>query len=224
MQTAQETENFLETATAEFSSLDWDDIGAIHHANTTILRRLATPRILGSMVRSMAASAALIEMSEQFVSFTKLVLLDDIQSGVRVRLHLFSDAMAEEAHNHRNSFTTHVLRGHYTHILYGNVSQPGVLDAPQPRLVYEQHADHGYTIHHEFVHSTYAVPNTASLVLQGPRMRKDFQIKNLKTGATRTRVGHLAAQGAIQESGESKLDRAAILQILDDLIRWRLAL
>ena len=74
---------------------------------------------------------------------------------------------------------------------------------PEPRFVQDQPPGSSYTLHHAFVHSTYALPETVSLVIQGPRVRPSFRIYDLARGVGRTRVG-AAQQSEVQEPGERR--------------------
>jgi len=216
----------LDAIDTAFDDLDWENLEAAHDAADHALIALSEPVVLGKLLRRLEDTPELVAMCEHFLSFTKLVLHDNPRSGLRIRLHLFGEEMVEEAHNHRNSFTTRILRGGYRHFLYGNVEQlwdeNRVIGNPSPRLIHDQRAGHVYTIHHAFVHSTYATPGTVSLVVQGPRVRQDFKIHELKTGVSRNRLGADEAMGT-QEDGERLLNRADVSALREQVIEWGLA-
>ena len=216
----------LESIDAIFDVLDWEDLEVAHDAADKVLTDLSDPATLDGMLHRLEATPQLIGMCEKFLSFTKLVLHDNPNNGLRIRLHLFGKEMVEEAHNHRNSFTTRILRGGYRHFLYGNVEQlwddHGLIGKPSPRLIHDQRAGHVYTIHHAFVHSTFAQPGTVSLVIQGPRVRRDFKIHELKTGVSRNRLGANEVQN-VQEDGERRLSVDDVQEIRERITGWKLA-
>lgn len=210
-----------------FSSIEWDDLAQVHDAADKALTSLADPAILAALWDRMAGDEGLRRGAESFNAFQKFVLHDNRTVGFRVRLHMFSDLMVEEAHNHRASFSARVLRGSYRHMLYGSVDEVWRDGAevperrPEPRLVQDQPPGSSYTLHHAFVHSTYALPETVSLVVQGPRVRPSFRIYDLARGVGRTRVG-AAQQSEVQEPGESRLERQEIAAAEKRLADWGL--
>lgn len=212
-----------EDLTAAFRDVDWQDLEQVHDASAKVLPALSNPAALGALWDQMEKDERLARSAESFNAFQKYVLHDDASTGLRLRLHIFNEHMLEEAHNHRASFSSLILRGSYRHVLYGNVEDVwGNEDEPatavQPRFIQEQTAGTSYTIHHAFVHSTYAIPGTVSLVVQGPRDRASFRIYDLAQGVTRTRVSGAQAP-VVQEPGERKLGAAELQATRAELAR-----
>ncbi|MEU5270119.1 hypothetical protein AB0G77_16595 [Streptomyces hygroscopicus] len=212
----------IEIMKEAFQGVDWGELQRVHEAAAKALPALSDPAVLGLLWDRMRGSEELASKSERFNAFEKYVLHDDPESGLRLRLHIFSEEAVEEAHNHRASFSSLILHGSYRHLLYGNVediwgAEESPATRPEPRFIQEQLPGTSYTLHHAFVHSTYASPGTVSLVIQGPRDRSSFRIYDLAKGLTRTRLGAAAAQG-VQEPGERKLTDRDL-----DLTRNRLA-
>lgn len=199
----------IDILTKAFHQVDWQHLEQVHEAAATVLPVLAEPAELGRLWDRMVGDDRLAAGAEAFNTFQKFVLYDDPESGVRLRLHIFGDHMVEEAHNHRASFSSLILRGSYRHILYGNVEdvwgeENRPAQAPDPRFIQEQLPGSSYTLHNAFVHAVYANPGTISLVIQGPRDRSSFRIYDFVQGTTRTRVGGSNAKEA-QEPGERKI-------------------
>ncbi|MGK4579914.1 hypothetical protein [Kitasatospora sp. HPMI-4] len=206
-----------EVLTEAFRTVDWRQLEQVHEASATALPALADPAALGALWDGMMRDDRLAESAETFNAFQKFVLHDDLETGLRLRLHIFNEHMVEEAHNHRATFSSLILRGSYRHFLYGDVDHVwGEEERPatalDARFIQEQLPGSSYTLHHAFVHSTYATPGTVSLVIQGPRDRASFRIYDLARGVTRTRVGGAQTQGA-QEPGERKLERSELTVI-----------
>ncbi|MEU4062665.1 hypothetical protein AB0F25_09560 [Streptomyces wedmorensis] len=206
----------------EFHEVDWSRLEQAHEAAAKVLPALSDPVVLGGLWDRMAQDDALAKGAESFNAFQKFLLHDDRETGLRLRLHIFSEYMVEEAHNHRASFSSLILHGSYRHFLYGNVEDVwGEEEQPatvvEPRFIQEQLPGTSYTLHHAFVHSTYATPGTVSLVVQGPRDRSSFRILDLAEGTTRTRLSG-ANVADVQEPGERKLDRSELGGIRDHLV------
>ncbi|MBN9795612.1 hypothetical protein DMP17_44660 [Pseudonocardia sp. TMWB2A] len=198
-----------------FRGLDWESLEDAHNAGDKALAALAEPTVLSEMFVRMLADGHLRGRAERFNLFSKIVLYEGAESGVRVRLHVFGDQMIEEAHNHRASFVARILAGSYRHFVFGQVDdlwRDGVPDSLPPRLIHDQLPGHTYTLHHSFVHATYARPQTVSLIIQGPRVRPTFEILDMKSGITRTRAGAEAAKGP-QEDGEARMTDADLREI-----------
>ncbi|MEV6690287.1 hypothetical protein AB0M35_02250 [Micromonospora sp. NPDC051196] len=188
-----------------FTAVGWESVEDVHNAGDKALAALSDPYVLGGLFARMRTEERLRRQCERFNLFTKIVLHDSPETGIRLRLHVFGDQMVEEAHNHRASFIARILHGGYRHLLFGSVDDlwsDGVPQALPPRMVHDQYPGHSYTLHHAFVHSTLAQPNTVSLVIQGPRVRPEFKIIDLNSWAPRTRLGAQEAAG-VQEAGES---------------------
>lgn len=199
-------------------AISWDDIDDVHDTAGALLEELAAPGALGALAARVPDDPALLAACERFNLFTKVVLHEDPESGVRLRLHVFGDEMVEEAHNHRATFCARILHGRYRHYLY--TSEEHLRDRgitrPVARWRQDQLPGYVYTLHHELVHSTYADPRTVSLVLQGPRERDSFRIIDLADGRERVRQGADSVDGA-QEPGEQRLGRDGVLALLDRL-------
>ncbi|MFE7383317.1 hypothetical protein ACFU9F_23450 [Streptomyces zhihengii] len=202
----------IDILTKAFDEVDWRRLEQVHEAASAVLPVLAEPAELGRLWDRMEGDDRLAAGAEAFNTFQKFVLHDDRDTGLRLRLHIFGEEMVEEAHNHRASFSSLILRGSYRHVLYGNVedvwgdeSRPA--EAPDPRFVQEQLPGSSYTLHNAFVHAVYANPGTVSLVIQGPRDRSSFRIYDFVQGTTRTRVG---GAKAAQEPGERKIGRSEL--------------
>lgn len=101
------------------STLDWNDLAAVNAASTRLLDQLtSTPAILADLVERIPDDAHLSRLCEHYDILDKLVLHDD-PAGWRLRLHVFLDGYFDRPHNHRWTYTSRILTGSYTHILYG---------------------------------------------------------------------------------------------------------
>jgi hypothetical protein len=208
---------------AAFAGVDWDSLEDVHDAGDKALAALSEPAELGRLFDQLMRDPRLLAMCERFNLFQKIVLIDDPETQLRLRLHVFGDRLVEEAHNHRASFVARILHGSYRHLLYGSATElwPGeAADAPVlvPRWIQDQYPGYTYTLHHEFVHSTFALPDTVSLVVQGPRDRPEFRIVDLTDGAARTRVG-ADRDTDVQEAGEQRMSSADVAALRERLHR-----
>ncbi|MFE9558715.1 hypothetical protein ACFYOD_35270 [Streptomyces sp. NPDC006703] len=200
------TRPHLERLDAVLRNVDWDRIVESLEPLERILRELAAPEVLGALYERVLAKPELIRRSERFNLFSKVLLHRDPATGCKLRLHVFEEPIAE-AHNHRASFAALILRGSYTHTLYGGEEASALLsggEVPHSLFVQRQRAGTCYAIHHAMVHSTLADETTVSLMLQGPPGRDEFHIIDLGSGQVRSRT---TSQGpdVPQEAGERGL-------------------
>lgn len=131
---------------------------------------------------------------EEDVNEDKIVLWDDIDKNIRIRLRMSTATQERLAHCHRFSFTNLVLKGTYIHWMYNATSNFDETTSNDDVYTVTQHVDTAgdiFTIHHETLHSTpFLEPETISLVLRGnpvkerapvmfkeARRRESFKIK-----------------------------------------------
>jgi len=158
---------------------DWDDLGVVGVTTESIFSQLLSPGRLHDMLEALRHDEHLRGMCERYDFLDKLVLFDDADTGVRVRLHLFRSGYFDRPHNHRWSFASRILTGQYTHRLYGR--EDVILDNPSgaglwPIMERVEHVGAEYVLHHNSVHAVQAATDTISLVLRGPARKDRFLI------------------------------------------------
>lgn len=204
--------------------IGWNDIIGAHQGGCAALEQASRPAVLGALLDGVLKSQCLLAQCESFNLFTKIVLMEGVTNGWKLRLHIFGNEVLE-AHHHRAHFCARILTGEYRHLLFGANSS---LDADRlslplrPLFLQTQSAGSAYTIDSEMVHATLASENTVSLMLQGPVNRSSFDIYELRTGGRRTRVGKAAHDG-IQEEGEKRIDATKLSVLIQTLRRMGLA-
>ena len=192
--------------------VDWEDLEGSLPDLDELLRTASRPEVLRALLDDMRSRPELRNRCEHFNLFNKLLLLVDEESGCKLRLHVFTEPVAE-AHFHRASFTARILRGGYLHSLYGGGEAEAEIAEgriPRPLLSQVQQPGSSYIIDHRMVHSTLALEETVSVMLQGPMARDSFQVIDLKSGEVRKRSSSSAEQSAPQEPGERPLTAAEI--------------
>jgi hypothetical protein len=106
--------------------MDWTDFDAAAEASRRVLAELASDRqALRALVLAVGKNAHLLSLCEKVRDFKYLVLYDALDRGLRLRLHRFSATQQDEPHNHRYSFSSHILKGAYRHTLYDATEEPG---------------------------------------------------------------------------------------------------
>jgi hypothetical protein len=218
----------LETSKAAIAeaiaAINFDDMQELLSVGQTLLRQLAAPENLAALFDHTQKNPPLLSKCEHFNLFDKIVLHDDPQRNVRLRLHVFGGEV-KEVHHHRASFASLVLHGSYRHLLFGDekyLGNPAEASSDfQPLLAQDQRPGSAYALHHAMVHATFAKPETVSLMFQAPIARGSFRIYDLETGRRRDRVGKGQAVEA-QEDGESIITLERMLEIGDCLRRWEL--
>ncbi|MET9381009.1 hypothetical protein ABZY09_07925 [Streptomyces sp. NPDC002928] len=193
----------------EQDPFDWGDLRASGDRADALLERLAgDPQMLRALLTRVSQDDTLLSMCERHRPFDKIVLYDGGDRNFRIRLHIWRNTEFERAHQHRFSFTSRLLQGHYRHVLYDcprpawsgearNHMDPEHPDPSsgidlariRPVLEYEMKAGDSYTLHHDAVHATLVQADTVSLILRGPAEKDVAFVANLEAGGVYWRFG-----------------------------------
>lgn len=164
----------------QLRDIDWDDTGAILRHGAPVLESIARePGVLAQLLDNLLTDEHLRSMCEGYDFMTKLVLYDDSQAEVRVRLHLYRSGYFDRPHNHRWSFASYILRGSYVHRIFGRDDMFGEdtdVDALWPIHERIEGAGTCYALHHNSVHSVQAAADSISILLRGPAAKDRFLI------------------------------------------------
>jgi hypothetical protein len=202
--------------------IDLGNIRSLLVKGEEILRYVSGPKHLEALISSTLQNPALLAKCERFNLFQKIVLFEHPATKVRLRLHMFGDEV-REVHHHRASFAALVLRGSYTHLLFGDERYVDDSAGGRPGfrllMAQEQRAGTAYALDHAMMHATLAKPETVSLILQAPVARPSFRIYDLETGERRDRVGSSEAM-EVQEAGEAAMTAAEIEASMSSLRSW----
>lgn len=193
----------------EQEPFDWGNLRASGDRADALLARIAgDPHLLRALLTRAAEDDALLSMCERHRPFDKIVLYDGGDRNFRIRLHIWRTTEFERAHQHRFSFTSRLLQGHYRHVLY-DCPRPARSDDARhhmdpehpdpssgfdlarirPTLEYEMKAGDTYTLHHDAVHATLVHADTVSLILRGPAEKDVAFVANLDEGGVYWRFG-----------------------------------
>lgn len=203
--------------------VDWANVEGCLPDLDDLLRNASRAEVLRALVDDLRSRPELKDSCVHFNLFSKLLLLVDQESGCKLRLHIFSEPVAE-AHFHRASFAARILHGGYLHSLYGGgEAEDGISQGriPRPLLSQVQQPGSSYVIDHRMVHSTLALRETVSVMVQGPTARESFQVINLQNGQVRTRSN--SGEAALpQEPGERALTAPEIEGLVEKLTGYGL--
>jgi predicted metal-dependent enzyme (double-stranded beta helix superfamily) len=205
---------------ADASAVDWDDLTAVTAVSDTLLTALDADRtLLRELTERAIDDPDLLLLCEHYDILDKLVLHDDPTGW---RLHVFLPGYFDRPHNHRWTYSSRILRGSYTHTLYGTDDQlsDGEIDvmALQPRMVRTESAGDFYTLHHTMLHSVTAEPYTTSLIARGPAVKDRFLVTDRVTGQAWWQYG--AATESSDEATRKRMNisqASACLQRLTEL-------
>ncbi len=203
---------------ARLAKLAWEDLGVLHDQLTELLDELSTSEWLSRAFEYVLSTPDLLAQSERLQELDRVVLVNDADSGVRVRLHVFRDREFDRPHNHRWTFGNRVLSGSYRHYLYGDYEDLTTnVKIGSPCLVRDETAGTGYVIRHTLVHSVAAVPNTTSLIVRGPAAKDRFVVMNNETGDAWWQYGHEVEDQ--DEIARRRLGAEKVAAIRDLLVR-----
>jgi len=170
---------------APLTGLDWNDLTAVTAASTTVLDQLATDRaLLGELTDTVVDNPHVARLCEHYDILDKIVLHDD-PDGWRIRLHVFLDGYFDRPHNHRWTYTSRILTGSYTHVLYGTdqeFTDEVDVAALSPRLSRIEEPGDTYTLHHSMIHSVTAHSEAVTLIVRGPAVKDRFVVTDRATG------------------------------------------
>jgi hypothetical protein len=143
----------------DLTMVDWDDLEEVERASERLLRELAAqPAQLRNSLASLSERPDLLALCEHYDILDKIVLHDD-PDGWRLRLHVFLDGYFDRPHNHRWTYTSRILSGSYTHVLYGtdhDFNDEVDIAALSSRLVRIEEPGDTYALHHSMIHSVTA--------------------------------------------------------------------
>lgn len=170
---------------APLAGLDWNDLAAVTAASTGVLDQLSADRpLLGELTAAVVDNPHLAGLCEHYDILDKIVLHDD-PDGWRLRLHVFLDGYFDRPHNHRWTYTSRILSGSYTHVLYGtdqDFTDEVDVAALTPRLVRIEEPGDTYILHHSMIHSVTAQGEAVTLIVRGPAVKDRFVVTDRATG------------------------------------------
>jgi hypothetical protein len=166
--------------------MNWLSLDNVASDCETLLRGLANSKsALRNAVSAILLNEDLIPLCEHYDLLDKLVILDDKQTGIRVRLHVFLPGYFDRPHNHRWSYSSLILQGGYRHYLYGedsNLTPATDVLSLKPIMVRDEKAGSFYALDHRMIHSVVAQPYTVSLIVRGPAVKDRFVVMDRQSG------------------------------------------
>jgi hypothetical protein len=199
--------------------LDWDDLEDVSRRCQDLLRSLAVDRDeLRRLVTGVGDREDLMGLCEHYDILDKVVLADDPNAGVRLRLHRFLPGHFDRPHNHRWTYVTRVLAGGYTHYLYGDdadLSDATDVAGLRPVLVRREEAGAGYALDHRMVHAAVADADTVTLVVRGPAMKERFLVMDRVENRSWWQYG--AAAEAAEEQRAKRMTTRRLNETVADL-------
>jgi predicted metal-dependent enzyme (double-stranded beta helix superfamily) len=206
----------------DVAATNWHDLAAVHASSDKLLTELADPRLLRELTERAINTPDLLALCEHYDILDKLVLHND-PSGWRLRLHVFLPGYFDRPHNHRWTYSSRILHGHYTHTLYGSDDQlddtadttPDVARL-EPRMVRTETTGDFYTLHHTMIHSVTATPYTTSLIVRGPAVKGRFLVTDRVTNQSWWQYG--AATESPEEAAKKRMNPNDARQCVQHLI------
>jgi hypothetical protein len=156
----------------DIAPIDWEDIEQAATITQRILRDFAADKAcFRELLKVVPDDPYLWSKCEEDVVEDKIVLWDDVEKNLRIRLRMSTARQERLAHSHRFSFSNLVLRGRYIHWHYAATDSFDARTRLDDVVTVAQHEDKAgdcFTIHHDALHSTpFTEVGTVSLVLRG---------------------------------------------------------
>lgn len=212
----------MEAIIEPLRTIDWDDVGAVEDAaGKALLALLDDPRLIRGVLLDLPRRPDLLRLCEHYDILDKIVLNDD-ESGVRVRLHVFLPGYFDRPHNHRWSYASTILRGQYRHHLFGDADLDEHADPASLRALMVRHELPGsaYALHHAMVHAVIAQPYTVSLIVRGPAVKDRFLVMDRATGQSWWQYG--ATQETARDAERKRMTAGRLAEVTGWLRDWDL--
>ena len=196
--------------------VDWDDLDEVDRASQRLLHQAASePAMLRGALDSLPDRPELLALCEHYDILDKVVLFNDHETGVRVRLHVFLPGYFDRPHNHRWSYSSLILRGSYRHFIFGDDRELSDNDSPadlRARMVRREAVGASYTLHHSMVHAVVAEPYTVSLIVRGPSVKDRFLVMDRVEGRSWWQYGAAIESPAEAAQKRMSSERLALVQ------------
>ncbi|MDQ3233464.1 MAG: hypothetical protein M3Q07_16720 [Pseudobdellovibrionaceae bacterium] len=159
-------------------ALDWvgDPLGTGRLAEQKLRELASNKALFRELLEAVLHNQSFWQKCEEDLVEDKIVLWDDQDKGLHLRLRMATAPQQSLAHSHRFSFTNLVLRGRYVHWQYrplAGFNELTNLDEVKEVLMMDEKAGDCFTIHHEALHSTpFTEHHTISLVLRGNPVKR----------------------------------------------------
>lgn len=163
-------------------AVDWDNLEEASERTQQIALRIGEDKqLLRALVDRAARTPAIRAKCECHALDDKIVLWDEPERGLKIRLRLANTDQYERVHNHRYAFTAYVLTGVYYQTLYATdqpLDDTADVERFWPCVVREERPGDFITLHHEQLHTTITGPDTISLMIQSAaRQKRAFMIR-----------------------------------------------
>ncbi|MGW6724741.1 hypothetical protein ACWF9G_02450 [Nocardia sp. NPDC055029] len=213
----------METVIEPLRSLDWNDVEAVESATRKSFELLAAQKyLLRRELTTLPDNPDLAALCEHYDILDKIVLHDDLETGIRLRLHIFGPGYYDRPHNHRWTYASRILRGEYQHRLYGEAQLDTEIDVSSLRAVHvrQERVGASYALHHSAVHAVVAEPGTVSLVLRGPAIKERFLVMDAKNGESWWQYG--ATKESLEDAVEKRMSPQRLEELIASLDEWQL--
>ncbi|WP_254205850.1 hypothetical protein [Nocardia alni] len=213
----------MDRVVEELCWLDWDDIDEVELMCREALNQLAAnPGIVRARLHDLPNRPELMSLCEHYDILDKIVLASEDDPGVRVRLHIFLPGYFDRPHNHRWSYASTILHGHYRHYLFGNAELDEQVEPSKLPVLHVREEPVGttYALHHSMVHAVVAEPFTVSLVVRGPTVKEKFLVMDRHTNEAWWQFG--AKDESEREAEKKQMSRTRFAEVTGWLEQWGL--
>ncbi|MFI6367628.1 hypothetical protein ACIBG0_33320 [Nocardia sp. NPDC050630] len=211
----------MDRVVEELCWIDWDDIDEVEQTTRAVLDELAAnPSVIRGRLNDLANRPELMGLCEHYDILDKIVLASEDDPGVRVRLHVFLPGYFDRPHNHRWSYASRILCGHYRHYLFGNTELDEQVEPSKLPVLHVREEPVGatYALHHSMVHAVVAEPFTVSLVVRGPAVKDKFLVMDGHTNEAWWQYG--AKDESDVEAKAKQMNRRRFAEVTGWLEKW----
>jgi hypothetical protein len=201
---------------------DWADLDSVAQHASHFFDRFTADGYAGlrAAIEGLGGRPQLHGLCERLPFMDKLVIWQEKELDVRLRVHVFRPGYDDYPHNHRFAFASRILAGRYVHRTYApEILQSGAT-RPWPMLTLREETEGSqYAMHPDEVHAVSADQTTVTLMLRGPIVRATATI--LRDGGRMTLhsasvPAPVPGRSRVMEDGERSAVCAEVAAILSD--------
>jgi len=171
----------------------WNDVErAIEHVKPCLVGLAAERGLLVRLLERVGADSALRGMAEEFDYISQIVLVDRLELGYRLRLHIYGAVQHDWPHNHRWPLVNMLVQGRLIQSIYDtSINLSGDLDYSnlQPIVVADRTPGDIYALHPDVIDVVVGQPGSVALLVRGPAMREHFTIFDRQSNRSWDRRG-----------------------------------
>lgn len=169
-----------------FNGISNDSFEEFSQSSKNALKNIVKDkRLIIEMLNNILDDSVLIDKSESYDFQDKFVIYSNDEKKVYARVSVFKGKYANRIHYNRWHYTSFILKGEYTHYIYGNISDLTSDSIEnhvnEPLLIDYLNKGSYYSCHNSVIHSVISETDTVSISIRGEALIDKFQVMDFDT-------------------------------------------